>query len=322
MAISVTEYLGHRTDIDTPSIQVQSAGNKTCPFNGLPCEKITKGNKPICSIRNYRRKRTIPHDLLDEYPFWIVCEHRLCSTSMKKAHGQPTLTDQQVERLLQIAKVVFTDNASASDVFIRSEVQIKVNDESRQDMYADYVMTYMPPNPDTYEGKKKLIIEMQGGGETSKTGLLTRHIEEWEHQIARTNQGLRGLVSGVGILATNAWRRQQEQALVKSNVADKTPNVDGFVLCVGAYLYDYLNTKLDLDHLNCQPEGDWKVAIISFKEDNSKPIVDGPIPLVVDKVIKIPTYVDFIGAITRQGKSTPEAFRGAFVGLDNQSRTF
>lgn len=322
MGISVTEYLGHRTDNDANRIQAQSVQNKICPFNGLSCEKIVKGYKPVCSIRNYGRKRTIPHEQLGDYPFWIVCEHRLCSTSLKKNHGKPSLTIHQVERLLQIAKVVFSDAAAISNVFIRSEVSIKVNDERRQDMYADYVMTYVPDNPDTYEGKKKLIVEMQGGGETSNTGNMTRHVENWEHDAARTNEGLRSLITNVGILATNAWRRQQEQALVKSNVSEKTPNVDGFVLCMGSSLYNYLNTKLNLDGLSCRTGEDWKVAIISFKEDHTLPIVDGPIPLTVDKVIKISTYMNFISAITSQGKATPEAFRGAFLGLDNQLKTF
>ena len=322
MGISVTEYLGHRTDNDSDLIQAQSSRNKICPFNALPCEKIVKGNKPVCSVRNFGRKRTIPPDQLGENPFWIVCEHRLCSTSMKKVHGVPSLTDHQIERLMQIAKVVFEDSASISNVFVRSEVSIKVNDERRQDMHADYVMTYTPEHPDAYEGKKKLIIEMQGGGETSSTGNMTRHVDNWEHNAARTNEGLRSLISKVGILATNAWRRQQEQALVKSNVSEKTPNVDGFVLCVGSCLYNYLNTKLNLDNLACQPGEDWKVAIISFKENHALPISDGPIPLAVDKVIKIPTYMSFISAITSQGKSTPEAFRGEFLGLDNQRRVF
>ena len=322
MAIQVTEYLGHRTDCDDVVIQVQSARNKTCPFNGLPCEKIIKGNKPVCSVRNFGRKRTISQDQLDEYPFWIVCAHRLCSTSMKKVSGSPTLTEHQIARLLQIAKVVFDDSATTENVFVRSEVSINVNEERRQNMHADYAMTYLPTNPDTYEGKKKLIVEMQGGGETSSTGNMTHHVEEWEKLPTPTNESLRSLITRVGILATNAWRRQQEQALVKSNVAEKTPTVDGFVLCVGSYLYNYLNTKLDLDNLSCQPGEDWKVAIISFKEDHTLPVSDGPIPLTVDKVIKISTYNTFIGAITTQGKATPEAFKGEFLGLDNQRKVF
>lgn len=321
MAISITEYLGHRTDNDVNLIQAQSDQNKTCPFNGLPCEKIVKGNKPVCSIRNYGREKIIPHEQLADYPFWIVCEHRLCSTSMKINHGNPSLTIHQVERLLQIAKAVFSDAATDSNIFVRSEVSIKVNDERRQDMHADYVMTYKPDDP-TYEGKKRLIIEMQGGGETSNTGNMTRHVEKWEHDAAPTNEGLRSLIMNVGILATNAWRRQQEQALVKSNVSDKTEKVDGFVLCVGSYLYNYLNTKLNLDSLSCQPGGDWRVAIVSFKEDHTLPISDGPIPLTVDKVIKIPGYIDFIRAITSQGQNTPDAIRGEFVGLNNEIKPF
>lgn len=320
MAISVTEYLGKRTDIDNPSIEVQSDHNNICPFNGKVCEKIIKDNKPVCSIRNFGRKRNISPAEYGEHPIWIVCENRLCSTRIKAADGSLVLTELQKNVLRQVANTVFSGPVDDSKLYIRSEVSVQVNENRRQDMHADFVMAYYPEGE--YEGKKRLIVELQGGGETSNTGIMTEAVDNWEKNPSPTNAVLRSLISGVGTLQTNAWRRQQEQALVKSNVAQKTPNVDGFVLCMGDALFNYLEEKLKLSQLNCDAGEDWQVAVVTFKEDTDSPIVEGPIPLVVNRVIRISTYSRFVSAITDQGKSTPSAFTGEFISLADETRIF
>lgn len=314
MGISVTEYLGQRTDIDAPVIAAATNQSK-CPFSGKVCEKIIKGYPPVCSIRNFGRKRTIPADQMQNHPIWIVCEHRLCSTKIRNANGDFSLTEYQKNMLLSLAHIVFENTAPETRILVKSEAKVKVNNNEKQNMSADYILCYEPEQAG-YEGKKKLIVEMQGGGETSDTGNLTTHVRTWENNDGKTNNELRSLISNVGILQTNAWRRQQEQALVKSNVADKTVGVDGFVLCIGSCLYNYLNGKLGLNNLNGQEGSDWKVAIITYKEDLTAPIIPGPIPLVHENIILVPTYNDFVGAITRQGKSSPSAFLGKFVSLD------
>lgn len=320
MAISVTEYLGKRTDLDNAQIAPHSAENDICPFYGKRCEKIIKGLKPVCSIRNFGRKTELSQDEYNDYPIWIVCENRLCSTKTKNRNGTLSLTDYQKNILNQVANAVLGITVNPNDLYVKSEANVQVNEDRKQDMHADFVLTYCP-NVE-YTGKKKLIIEMQGGGETSNTGTLTKKVDDWEKSESPSNSVLRSLVSGVGILQTNAWRRQQEQALVKSNVAERTPNVDGFVLCIGDKLYDYLEPKLKLNNTNYEEGEDWKVTIVTFKENIQAPAVEGPLPLVVNRVIRYSTYNDFVSAITRQGKSSETAFEGKFISLTGIEREF
>jgi hypothetical protein len=71
MGVAIAEYFGQRTDVATPIIQPvsRSSRNKLCPFMNKDCAKISKGLKPVCSVR--KRNGDI----------WIVCRDRLCSTN-------------------------------------------------------------------------------------------------------------------------------------------------------------------------------------------------------------------------------------------------
>ena len=76
MAVRIAEYLGQRTDCDAKVIEPLALGTDAlCPFMDKPCSKVSKkrgANHPVCSVRK-------PNDEI-----WIVCEHRLCSTSNTK----------------------------------------------------------------------------------------------------------------------------------------------------------------------------------------------------------------------------------------------
>ncbi|MES2459617.1 MAG: hypothetical protein V4671_03480, partial [Armatimonadota bacterium] len=65
MGVIVEEYLGRRTDTTTPLIPVISKSGALCPFTSKKCIKVSKGQKPLCTLR------------LSTGEAWISCEFRL-----------------------------------------------------------------------------------------------------------------------------------------------------------------------------------------------------------------------------------------------------
>jgi hypothetical protein len=229
MAVEVAEYLGVRTDVGIPiqPISIGKTPNSTkptlpCPFKNSHCDKAKRGDKPVCSVRDSVTKEV-----------WIVCSHRLCASSPKNS----LLTSHQSSILHQVAKVVFDSKITPVEVLVKREVPIKVTEDS--DYSADFVMWRRNPNQTSpFNPDRAVILEMQGGGETTNTGDLTKHINSWDSAEIVDNQMLTSPVSKVAPLITNAWRRQQEQFLVKGNVAMLAGG--RMVFCVGTMLYDYL----------------------------------------------------------------------------------
>jgi hypothetical protein len=155
---------------------------------------------------------------------------------------------------------------------------------------------------------------MQGGGETSDTGRLTQHVNAWEQNTKKTNAELRIVVDKVGTLETNAWRRQQEQFLVKGNVSFQTGG--RIVFCVGTLLYDYLIERVKNANLRNLRAFNWSLALLAFMEDPAPPKKPGPIPLVMDPKRQLFTnYPTFVQVLTNQGDPNPDMFRGDFVDL-------
>lgn len=310
MTVSVAEYLGIRTDSEFGIVPVKIRKEEIlgikyrpelkCPFKNSHCNKAKQGNKPVCSVRDEASGIV-----------WIVCEHRLCSTSPKRSQ----LTSHQKDILEQVAKCVFDSSIKETDILVKREVGMKVTDDS--DYMADYVMWRLNPNTSNYSNPDRpIVLEMQGGGETTNTGELSRHITVWEDNAVVDNLMLRTPVHSVGTLETNAWRRQQEQFLVKGNIAVMTGG--RMVFCVGRLLYDYLmkrfvdNLPRDLRTTN------WSLAIIAFDEDKQKPInKDGSIKFSIDSERVIFTnYGSFVQALTNQAKPSETLFNGEFMDFD------
>ncbi|MBE5395206.1 restriction endonuclease [Brevibacillus borstelensis] len=289
MGVSVAEYLGQRADIDNYVIQPAEQG-AMCPFMNAPCSKIQQGYEPVCSVR----KRT--------GELWITCRNRLCAT-LKTV----SLSSHQIDILTKIARVVYgTDQVSPSDIYVKREEPLKAS--SKANYNADYIMVR---RGDT----KKLVVEMQGGGETSGTGLITEQVLKWRNCENRSNRMLREEVQKAGTIETNAWRRQQEQFIVKGNVAQMSGGAIVFV--VGAPIYDYLRSKLDWTQFKDLRDYTWSLAIIGIAEDKENKPVPGPIPLKVDESrVLFTNYGNFLQALTNQGYPTPGAFSGEFTALD------
>ena len=205
MSTCVAEHLGQRTDVDDPVIvSCDLSTPPKCPFmKDNICSKCKSKNEPICSVRK------------SDGTLLINCPNRLCSTKKDKP-----LSEHQKSILTAIAHNVFDESVDPNDVCVKREVQLLVNHEGTT-YKADYTMT-LRGGRRPFSGPDKLIVEMQGGGETSNTGQLTNHVALWRVLPHPTNEVLRSLTQA-STLETNAWRRQQEQFIIEGNIASNRP---------------------------------------------------------------------------------------------------
>lgn len=338
MGTHVAEYFGHRTDIDFPLIeslyiernnqirrQLSDDGKiPLCPYTGgNPCAKLKSGNQPVCSVRK------------SDGTLWITCPDRLCSTKKDLP-----LCDHQKNILLQVGRHIFSPSVTYDDICVKREVRLNVIEGTKYN--ADYIIS-LKSGRSEFSGPDRLILEMQGGGETTNTGVITNNIDDWSAYLSEgsrlikyhnylqmgeiqkaksistdSNEKLRTDV-GASTLETNAWRRQQEQFIVKGNIAMKTWKGYGMAFCVGTLLFDYLMNKLSAANLPDLHNYNWTLAIIAFKEDKSKSVENGPIPLIVDENRLLYTnYQTFVQALINQGEPSLDAFRGDFINLNNE----
>ena len=242
---------------------------------------------------------------------WIVCSDRLCAT--KK---DIPLCEHQRKMLLDIGRHIFSPDVTEDDVCVKREERLNVVEGTRYN--ADYVIS-LATGRSPYSGPDKMVLEMQGGGETTNTGKLTELVKRWQNDPERNNAMLRA-PSEASTLETNAWRRQQEQFIVKGNIAMKTWKGYGIAFCVGTILFDYLKVKLASANLPNLKDYNWTLALIAIKEDDTKPIEPGPIPLCVDETRMLFTnYQTFVQALINQGEPSLDAFRGTFVNLKGET---
>lgn len=312
MAVKVAEYLGHNTE--APGATVAPVLDvKPCPFmNGELCKKLSNDKKPpICSVRKTARGR--------DGALWITCSKRLCASQ-----HNISLSQYQSDMLFAIGKILFGDGISKSDVLIKSEEQISFLEPTAKPYRADFTMQLKDPVKSSIRGKNRFIVEMQGGGETSNTGKLTSQVEAWSNLSSRTNADLTRPVKDVGTLETNAWRRQQEQLLVKGSSAKATGEC-GMALCIGQALYDYITKKIGAAKLqlyrNNPPQVAWSLAVIPIievvKTDPEGISVGDSLSLKPDKANTL--YMDydiFVGLLVAQGGDSGAAFSGNCLDLD------
>lgn len=301
MPISVAEYLGQRVDVDEPVVpHALGTPAPPCPFMNKPCLKITSRNKPVCSVRQ------------TDGTLWVVCRHRLCATQKSVP-----LNPYQRARLMEVARVIFGADLQPHDIAIKREVPMPVTVSS--DYAADYVMIRLDENRHraSSSSPQRVVLEMQGGGETSNTGKLTRHVDAWERSENPTNAVLRTPISGVGAIVTNAWRRQQEQFLVKGNISVQTGGA--MVFCVGAPIFDYLAMRTDGHRLQDLRGHNWSLALVGFAENETADVAAGPLPLKIDPDrVLFTSYQNFLQILINQGAPHPGLFTGAFEDLTGQ----
>lgn len=301
MAAYIAEYLGQRTDVEFPLIEPEAPrSGSLCPFMDRPCDKVGKGLNPVCSVRK------------PDGELWITCEHRLCATySVKKVNNKNVeigLVEHQTDILNKVAETIYPQKFDKADIAIRREVPIPLDEDKKHHYHADYIMRNFSPTTRVDE----ILLEMQGGGEC--TGSTSKHIKRWIANDNRTNLQLFGPTSDASILITNAWRRQQEQFLVKGNVVSQTGGK--FVFAVGSLIQKYLKEKFKSSQLTDLRNHNWTLCILPFKEDEKAPVRHGPIPLIVDEEnLLFTNYSTFVRFLTDQGFPTPEIFEGRFLSL-------
>jgi hypothetical protein len=310
MGVSVAEYLGVRIDAKIPIYPVNPAARPgiPCPFRNHHCDKLKRGLEPVCSVRDANQK------------LWVVCSHRLCATQPKVS----ALNDHQKSILRQVAKTIYSPTITDEEILVKREVSIPITADS--DYSAEYVMWRR--NPSTthpFNTERAVVLEMQGGGETTNTGALTTHIKGWHTRVAAA--GGPSLASNIDLarptkaspLVTNAWRRQQEQFLVKGNVAMLTGGK--MVFCVGPMIYDYLIQRLTTTTLVPLRNSNWTLALLAIAEDTTGTAptsISAPnsIPLVIDAGRSLFTnYASFVQALTNQGAPCNSLFMGEYTDL-------
>lgn len=306
MSCSIVEYLGKSVEQNTHQAQRHyiSKDNKlilSCPFRHGACDKAMKGYKPICSVRD------------GEGRLWITCEHRLCSTTKNQRHSRtgeiikdsPLITYQQ-NILTEIATEIYGAGVNIDDVKVKREVPVPV--EGGNDYKADFVMVNHS-SQDAFN----IILEMQGGGETTNTGHITQRVTDWELDQSWYNSDLANKISKAGTLVTNAWRRQQEQFLVKGNVVTQTGG--RIVFAVGTLLYDYIHGRIERANLRELQDHGWTVALIAFRENGLNP--DLSVKLEIDHERKLYTnYNTFVRTLTDQGAPCPALFNGPYIDIN------
>jgi hypothetical protein len=306
MPVSVAEYLGVRTDTNVvvqPLASLSSKPTVPCPFRNAHCLKARKGQQPVCSVRDNTGE------------LWIVCEHRLCATTPK---AEP-VNDHQKIILRSIGKAIYSPEIQDDEILIKREEQIPITATS--DYKADFVMWRLNPSQGSpIRGDKAAIVEIQGGGETAGTEKLTAHVKQWASLATPTNQKLRENANATP-LVTNAWRRQQEQFLVKGSVAMLTGAKIAF--CVGSLLYDYLVQRLTTVNLQNLQGDNWSLALLAFVEDESgtpPPCAPNSIQFKIDPNRTLYTnYFSFVQALTNQGAPQPAVFTGDYQDLNGNS---
>lgn len=313
MGVLVAEYHGQRTEVSSPAVDRVTSADTLCPFmKGTPCKKLLNDKKPpVCAVRKTSRG--------EKGKAWISCPKRLCASQ-----SSLDLSDYQKEMLYAIAKVLYGDSISKTDLLVKSEVPIKLESKGSSSYRADYIFALKDKSKKTTNGPEKLIVEMQGGGETSNTGKITARVNAWVNDVSQANSDLAGIESSVGTLETNAWRRQQEQFLVKGSAAKATALTCGIALCIGESLYDYLVNKIgekQIEGNKIKASDTWTFAIIPIVEtDPSDPsavkINSDCIPFKPDaeKTLYF-DYNRFVNLLTNQGAKSEAAFSGEYKDL-------
>lgn len=166
-------------------------------------------------------------------------------------------TSYQRSRLLEISKVIFEDGIEPQDIEYKYEVTTQLRQR------ADFILR------DKRNGDA-CILEIQGGGETSSTRIMSDHVTRWENgeQVGLDDFPVRvtrsGRLATPGLIPANAWRRLQEQIIVKGGIC--VISNKKFVAAMGKNIYLRLIEKLPLIETMKRPKlGDWNCAFIPYQ---------------------------------------------------------
>ena len=260
--------------VSTKAGQLHPTTVPTCPFMGGPCSKL-KGKKsyhPVCSVRTTNGQ------------VFVVCQDRLIPAKTR------LLTSFHITALASISQFLFP-GINDDDIGYRKQVGVTIGVSKKNRVTLDYVLSIRDGVPFD-AGPRQVILEVQGGGETSNTGTISRQVEEWMQQQPRSNAFLRRNVSNVNPIPNNAWKRQLEQGLRKATLAAEFGGAVALVM--GDYLYQYVRGSVGVGGPFKQ---DWQFALINIKEEALRG--PGPIPLDVVSQVDFMTFAEFVMAIRK-----------------------
>ncbi|MFB2880391.1 hypothetical protein [Floridanema aerugineum] len=271
MAVKIIEFLGINANGLSPS-DVRLT-EKICPYIGKTCKKIDRHNpqKPMCVVES---TGGVP---------LIVCAHRLLSTNMQNH------TNYQRSRLFEISELIFNDSIKLDDIEYKNEVTTKLKQR------ADFILR------DRRNGDA-CILEIQGGGETSNTKILSDHVTEWENQKKVKLDDFpkritnKGKTVTPGLIPANAWRRLQEQLIVKGGICISSEKK--FVVALGKTIYQHrLKNLPNLESLKLQKRERWNCAFIPYQiqkgENNIDFIIDHENLLYLDLYNLVSTLIKY-----------------------------
>ncbi|NOG39065.1 MAG: hypothetical protein HND43_06680 [Armatimonadetes bacterium] len=256
---------------------------------GGPCSKITgsKSYHPVCSVRTASGE------------FFPVCSDRLVPAKAR------VLTSEHLEILAQVASALFP-GVDESSVGFRRQVGSQLG-EKRQ-VYLDYVLSL---NETPFIGRSRVILEVQGGGETSNTGTISNHVTQWMDQPERTNEMLRQPQNHVNIIPNNAWKRQLEQVFRKAPLARAFGG--GFALVMGSVLYEYVRRSVKSGS-TWYP--DWDVALVELAEQPSS--ATKSVAVSAGRSVFM-SYSDFVASVSENDDvdRLRNPFQGVYTTLHN-----
>ncbi len=286
MSVNILEYLGKRT---TDSIVPWVLGDPIveCPFFDGPCAKISRRTpqKPICSVESDGR-------------LWITCEHRLL-TSKNVPISHPYLSN----RITEIAEILWGHPLNMSNVAVSREHNIA-------GFNADYVFA-LNPQWKVHNVPLRYSMEVQGGGDTTQTGNLTRHVDAWESD--RDGHQLDGNVSGVQPNVLNVWKRMLSQLITKGLAATRMRQGVGCI--IGDKLFDEIQNRTGWTSLAAPEDGYVDFVVISYSAAESN---ESPVNLVPDHTRMIrSTFQMFLDQMRRGGVDAD--FSGRYEALDGRS---
>jgi hypothetical protein len=259
---------------------------------GQTCSKLDgkKSYHPVCVLRS-----------ADGRP-WIVCTDRLIPSRSN------TNTPHHTAILGGVAQILFP-HANVRDIGYKPQQGIQLGPKNT--VFLDYSLRTRTPQK---TGRSKVVLEIQGGGESSATGEVTRHVATWATMNAPTNGFLRENFKQVGIIPNNAWKRQLEQIFRKTAICRRFDA--GFALVMGDVLYDYVTNILGAGE---QYFDNWEISLISIAERASD--MAGSIP--IDQVNRSSffSFDAFIEAMKNfpLPDTMPNPFNGHFTTITNEN---
>ncbi len=290
MPVSIAEYLGQRTDVDFPEIKPvspETAANAICPFTSIACSKVSgrKRYPPVCSVR-------------DQGKIFPVCPDRLLPSRMR------IVSPASAELLTEIGKILFPE-AMPTEIGYRKGVGIRT-EQGEGDLKTVHVDYSIVSRAKQGPSPSRVLVDIQGGGETSNTGGLSRLVKNWQDSDPPYNSILRSSVGQVGTIPNNAWKRRLEQLMRKSLLARQSGGA--YCLAMGEVLYDYVINQLRV-------EGSYRPGyeLVFVEITEVGPVTAGPVQFQANRATYL-KFDEFMQALTTAPRTRKDSsvFEGTY----------